>query len=38
MTMHCGVCGVESAAKDLGMQRSDVVSAFHIVGLRCSQC
>ncbi|XP_067932745.1 elastase-like [Watersipora subatra] len=38
MTMHCGACGVESAAEDLTYDVADVTAAFNAVGVSCDKC
>ncbi|XP_067931751.1 virulence metalloprotease-like isoform X1 [Watersipora subatra] len=37
-TMHCGACGVESAAADRGYNVHDVTAAFQVVGVSCGKC
>jgi len=37
-TMHCGACGVETAAEDRGYRKSDVTAAFSVVGVSCGKC
>ena len=37
-TMHCGACGVESAAEERGYTVADVTNAFKEVGVECTSC
>ena len=37
-TMHCGACGVETAASDRGYSKADVTAAFSVVGVNCALC
>ena len=36
--MHCGACGVETAASDRGYSKADVTTAFSVVGVNCALC
>ena len=36
--MHCGACGVELAATELGYDETVVTDVFQQVGVMCSQC
>ena len=37
-TMHCGACGVETAAANRGYSKADVTAAFDVVGISCAKC